>query len=169
MPAPVEIRNSATGKLFPAIGPFLIAVLFGFFALKGLASGAPGGGVLLVALLALGCLGLGFVIARGAFDASVQVVLDAHGFRDRRGGDVLVPWQTVRSVRIVSGQGSAMLSFELTGPPPDAIRHAPANALGRILPLGRNTVHMEVSSLDMNGADMIAAIRQFAPHVAVGR
>jgi hypothetical protein len=169
MSAPVEIRNSAMGKLLPAIGPFLIAATFGFFALEGLASGAPGGGVLLVAVLALGCLGLGFFIARGAFDTSVQVVLDADGFRDRRGGDVLVPWRTVRSVRLVSGQGSAMLSFDLMGPPPDAIRPAPANALRRVLPFGGNTVHMEVSSLDMSGADMIAAIRRLAPHVGVGR
>ena len=100
MPAPVEIHNSATGKIFPALGPFLIAAIFGFFALKGLASGAPGGGVLWVAVLALGCLGLGLFIARGAFDTSVQVVLDATGFRDRRGGDVLVPWEKVRGVRL---------------------------------------------------------------------
>jgi hypothetical protein len=31
-------------------------------------------------------------MARGAFDTKVQVVLDAKGFRDRRGGDVLMPW-----------------------------------------------------------------------------
>ncbi|UDL87373.1 hypothetical protein LGH82_19505 [Mesorhizobium sp. PAMC28654] len=168
MSAPVEIRNSATGKLLPAIGPFLIAGIFGFFALKGLSSGAPGGGVLLVVVvLALGCLGLGFFIARGAFDTSVQVVLDADGFRDRRSGGVLVPWQTVRGVRLVSGQGSSMLSFELTGP--DAIRHAPASALRRALPFAWNTVHMEVSSLDMSGADMMAAIRRLAPGVRAGR
>lgn len=167
MSAPVEIRNSAIGKLLPAIGPFLISGIFGFFALKGFSSGAPGGGVLLVAVLALGCLGLGLFIARGAFDTSVQVVLDADGFRDRRGGGVLVPWQTVRGVRLVSGQGSSMLSFELTGP--DAIRHAPASALRRALPFAGNTVHMEVSSLDMSGADMMAAIRRLAPGVRVGR
>ena len=167
MSAPVEIRNSAMGKLLPAIGPFLISGIFGFFALKGLASGAPGRGVLLVAVLGLGCLGLGLFIARGAFDTSVQVVLDDRGFRDRRAGDVLVPWQTVRSVRLVSGQGSSMLSFELTGP--DAIHHTPANALRRVLPLAGNTVHMEVSSLDMSGADMMEAIRRLAPHVGMGR
>ncbi|TJW10518.1 MAG: hypothetical protein E5W82_19810 [Mesorhizobium sp.] len=168
MPAPVEIRNSPTGKIFPAIGPFLIAVIFGFFALKGLGSGAPGGRLFLVAALALGCLGLGLFLARGAFDTSVQVVLDARGFRDRRGGDVLVPWEKVRGVRLTSGQGSAMLNFELTEPPPGAIRYAPANTLNLILPFGKNIVHMEVSSLDTSGLDMIAAIRRFAPHVAVG-
>ncbi|MET2829974.1 hypothetical protein [Mesorhizobium shangrilense] len=169
MSASVELHNSATGKIFPAVGPFLISGIFGVFALMGLASGAPVGGVLLVAVVALGCLGFGFFIAHGAFDTSAQVVLDEHGFRDRRGGDVLVPWRTVRSVRLVSGQGSSMLSFELTGPPPDAIRHAPANALARFLPFGGNTVHMEVSSLDMSGADMMAAIHQLAPYVRVGR
>jgi hypothetical protein len=169
MSAPFEIHNSPTGKIFPAIGPFLIAAIFGCFALMGLASGAPGGGVLLVAVLALGCLGFGLVIARGAFDTSVQVVLDAEGFRDRRGGDVLVPWEKVRSVRLTSGKGSAMISFELTEPPPDAIRYAPANVLGRLLPFGKNIVHMEVSSLDVRGEDMIDAIRQFAPHVLVMR
>ena len=42
MSAPVEIRNS-TGKLFPALAPFLLAVLFGFFMLKGLSSSATSG------------------------------------------------------------------------------------------------------------------------------
>jgi hypothetical protein len=41
--------------------------------------------------------------------------------------------------------------------------------LGRLLPFGKNIVHMEVSSLDMSGADMIAAIKRLAPHVAVMR
>jgi hypothetical protein len=167
--APVEIRNSPTGKIFPALGPFLIAAIIGFFVLKGLATGAPSGGLLWVAVLALSCLGLGLFIARGAFDTSVQVVLDARGFRDRRGGDVLVPWEKVRGVRLTSGKGSAMISFELTEPPPDAIRYAPANALNLILPFGKNTVHMEISSLDISGPDMIAAIRRLAPHVAVDR
>ncbi len=97
------------------------------------------------------------------------MVLDASGFRDRRGGDVLVPWDKVRSAHLTSGSGSEMISFELTEPPPDAIRYAPANALGRLLPFGKNIVHMEVSSLDITGADMIAAIRRLAPHVAVLR
>ncbi|UVK39545.1 hypothetical protein LHFGNBLO_000928 [Mesorhizobium sp. AR10] len=167
MSAPIDLRNSPIGKIFPALGPFLLAAIFGFFALKGLASGAPGRGVLWVTVLALGCLGFGLVIARGAFDTSVQVVIDAKGFRDRRGGDVLVPWEKVRSVRLTSGKGSAMISFELTEEPPKAIRYAPANALGRLLPFGRNIVHMEISSLDMSGADMIAAIKRLAPQVVV--
>ncbi|PAQ05510.1 hypothetical protein [Mesorhizobium temperatum] len=166
MSAPVEIRNSLTGKLFPALGPFLIAAIFGFFALKGLASGAPAGRLLWVAVLALGCLALGLFLARGAFDTGVQVVLDDRGFRDRRGGDVLVPWEKVR--RVHPGKDAGMISFELTEPPPDAIRYAPANALGLLLPFGKNIVHMEISSLDITGADMIAAIRRLAPHVAVG-
>ena len=41
------------------------------------------------------------------------------------------------------------------------------NALGLILPFGKNIVHMEISSLDTSAPDMIAAIRQFAPHVAI--
>jgi hypothetical protein len=166
MSSPVEIRNSTFGKIFPALGPFLLAAIFGFFALKGFASGAPGQRLLLVAVLALGCLGLGLFLARGVFDTGAQVVLDAVGFRDRRGGGVLVPWEKVRSVSLVSDEGSAMINFELTEPPPDAIRYAPANALGLLLPFGKNTVRMEISSLDATGADMIAAIRRLAPHVA---
>ncbi|GLS38520.1 hypothetical protein GCM10010869_41150 [Mesorhizobium tianshanense] len=120
-----------------------------------------------MAVLALGCLGRGLFLARGAFDTGVQVVLDAVGFRDRRGGGVLVPWEKVRSVSPVSDEDSAMINFELTEPPPDAIRYAPANALGLLLPFGKNTVRMEIASLDATGADMIAAIRRLAPHVAV--
>jgi len=169
MSAPLELRNSAAGKIFPAIGPLLIGAMFGFGALRGLAAGADGGHVLIIALVALGCLGLGYVIARGAFDNSVKVTLDSHGFRDARAGDVLVPWQTVKSVHLTSGKGSAMLNFELTGEPPDAIKYAPANALNLVLPFGRNIVHMEISSLDVRGQDMVDAVQKFAPHVVVRR
>lgn len=166
--APLELRNSATGKIFPAIGPVVIGVMFGFGALRGLASGTNSGHVLVIALLAAVCLGLGYFIARGAFDNSVKVTLDQRGFRDARAGDVLVPWQNVLSVRLASGgKGAAMLNFELTGEPPDEIKYAPANALSRMLPFGKNIVHMEISSLDVQGQDMIAAIRRLAPHVTV--
>ena len=167
MSAPLELRNSVTGKIFPAIGPLLIGAIFGFGALSGLASGADG--VLVIALVALGCLGLGYVIARGAFDSSVQVTLDSHGFRDARAGDVLVPWEMVKSVHLTSGKGAAMLNFELTREPPDEIKYAPANALDRMLPFSKNTVHMEVSSLDVRGQDIVEAIKTFAPHVVVRR
>ena len=169
MSAPLELRNSVTGKIFPALGPVIIGVMFAFGALRGLVSGADGGWVLVIALVAVGCLGLGYVIARGAFDTSVKVTLDSHGFRDARAGDVLVPWQTVKSVHLTSGKGSAMLNFELTGEPPDAIKYAPANALNLVLPFGRNTVHMEISSLDVRGQDMVDAVQKFAPHVVVRR
>ena len=169
MSAPLELRNSATGKIFPAIGPLLIGAIFGFGALSGLAAGANSGHVLVIALVALGCLGLGYVIARGAFDRSVQVTLDSQGFRDARAGDVLVPWAMVKSVHLTSGKGAAMLNFELTREPPDEIKYAPANALDRMLPFGKNIVHMEVSSLDVRGQDMVEAIKTFAPHVVVRR
>ena len=169
MSAPLELRNSATGKIFPAIGPLLIGAIAGFGALRGLAAGADGGHVLVIALVALGCLGLGYVIARGAFDRSVQVTLDSQGFRDARAGDVLVPWAMVKSVHLTSGKGAAMLNFELTREPPDEIKYAPANALNRMLPFGKNIVHMEVSSLDVRGQDMVEAIKTFAPHVVVRR
>jgi hypothetical protein len=169
MSAPLEIRNSVSGKIFPALGPFLIGGIFGFGALQGVASGASGGTVLWIALLAIGCLALGFFIARGAFDTSVKVVLDSQGFRDARAGDVLVPWSKVRSVRLASGgKGAAMLNFELTEEPPDAIRYAAANAFG-LMPFGKTTVHMEISSLDVRGEEMVDAVRKFAPHVEVRR
>ena len=167
MPAPLEIRNSASGKLLPALGPFLIGGIFGFGALQGVAAGASGGHVLVIALLGVTCLALGFFIARGAFDTSVKVTLDSHGFRDRRAGDVLVPWRKVKSVRLASGgKGAAMLNFELTEEPPDEIRYAAANAFG-LMPFGRTIVHMEISSLDIRGDDMVDAVKKFAPHVAV--
>ncbi|TRC96055.1 hypothetical protein FJV76_26260 [Mesorhizobium sp. WSM4303] len=169
MSAPLELRNSVTGKIFPAIGPLLIGAIFGFGALSGLAAGADGGHVLVIALVAFGCLGLGYVIARGAFDSSVQVTLDSHGFRDARAGDVLVPWAMVKSVHLTSGKGSAMLNFELTREPPDEIKYAPANALDLVLPFGRNIVHMEISSLDVRGQDVVDAVKKFAPHVVVRR
>ncbi|TGV08671.1 hypothetical protein EN816_32735 [Mesorhizobium sp. M8A.F.Ca.ET.173.01.1.1] len=159
MSAPVELRNSPTNKFSSVAGSLLMAAIFGFYTLKGLANGADGGRVFLVALLALGFLGFGGYMVRGAFDTSVKVVLDENGFRDRRLGDVLVPWHRVQSVRLSSsGKGSGMVSFELTGEPSDAL----ANAL-----FGGNTVRMEVNSLDMSGLDIVAAIKRLAPHVAV--
>jgi len=169
MSAPLEIRNSATGKIFPAVGPFLIGGVFGFGALQGLASGANGGRVLVIVLLSAAFVGLGFFIARGAFDNSVKVVLDSQGFRDCRAGGVLVPWDKVRSVRLASGgKGAAMLNFELTEEPPDEIKYAAANAFG-LMPFGKTIVHMEISSLDVRGLDMVEAVKKFAPHVVVRR
>ncbi|SFP17501.1 hypothetical protein SAMN03159463_03760 [Mesorhizobium sp. NFR06] len=169
MPAPLEIRNSPSGKILPAVGPFLLGGIFGFGALQGVASGAGGGHVLVIALLSAACLGLGASIARGAFDTSVKVTLNSQGFRDARAGDVLVPWSKVRSLRLATGgKGAAMLNFELTEEPPDAIRYSSANAFG-LMPFGKTIVHMEISSLDVHGQDMVDAVKIFAPHVAVRR
>lgn len=167
MAAPLELRNSPSGKIFPALGPFLIGGVFGFGALQGVASGADGWHVLWIALLGAACLGLGFFIARGAFDTSVKVVLNSQGFRDTRAGDVLVPWSKVKSVRLAAGgKGAAMLNFELFEEPPDAIRYSSANAFGLV---GKTTVHMEISSLDVRGQDLVDAVKKFAPHVVVRR
>jgi hypothetical protein len=169
MAAPLEIRNSPSGKILPALGPFLIGGIFGFGALQGVASGADGGHVLWIALLGIACQGLGVYIARGAFDTSVKVTLNSQGFRDTRAGDVLVPWNKVRSVRLAAGgKGAAMLNFELTEEPPDEIKYSSANAFG-LMPFGKTTVHMEISSLDVHGQDMVDAVKKFAPHVVVRR
>ncbi|MER8429336.1 hypothetical protein [Mesorhizobium caraganae] len=64
MSAPIELRNSPTNKFSSVAGSLLMVAIFGFYTLKGLVSGADGGRVLLVALLALGFLGLGGYIAR---------------------------------------------------------------------------------------------------------
>ncbi|TGP45400.1 hypothetical protein EN873_40830 [bacterium M00.F.Ca.ET.230.01.1.1] len=169
MAAPLEIRNSPSGKILPAVGPFLIGGIFGFGALQGVAAGAGGGHVLWITLLSAACLGLGAFIARGAFDTSVKVTLNNQGFRDTRAGDVLVPWNKVKSVRLAAGgKGTAMLNFELTEEPPDEIRCAAANAFG-LMAFGRNTVHMEISSLDARGQDLVDAVKKFAPHVVVKR
>lgn len=97
------------------------------------------------------------------------MVLNSHGFRDARAGDVLVPWSKVKSVRLATGgKGSAMLNFELTGEPPDEIKYSSANAFG-LMPFGRTTVHMEISSLAVRGEDLVDAVKKFAPHVVVRR
>ncbi|PZV38583.1 hypothetical protein [Mesorhizobium kowhaii] len=59
-----EIHNSTSGKLFPALGSFIGAALFGFFMLKGLAIGVPGGKVFVLGLVALGCVGFGLFMAQ---------------------------------------------------------------------------------------------------------
>jgi len=62
-----------------------------------------------------------------------------------------------------------MVNFELTGEPPDEIKYSSANALNRILPFGKNIVHMEINSLDVRGQDIVEAVKTFAPHVVVRR
>ncbi|MBZ9992152.1 hypothetical protein LB572_34185 [Mesorhizobium sp. BH1-1-5] len=75
----------------------------------------------------------------------------------------------VRSVRLAAGgKGAAMFNFELTEEPPDAIRYSSANAFG-LMPFGRTTVHMEISSLGVRGEDLVDAVKKFAPHVVVRR
>jgi len=114
-------------KALPRARAVLLAGLFGVFVLQGLSPSSVTSGrvVLLMAVLALCCVGVGLFMARGARDTSVQVVLDENGFRDRRRGDVLVPWAKVRGVRSVSGRMGrvVMLTFELTEPMPDEIKY----------------------------------------------
>ena len=171
MSAPLEIRNSASSNTFQVIAPFVGAAIAGVLALRALSSDAARGPVFLLIAFAVGCLGWGLFKASSGFDASVQVTLDAKGFRDRRAGDVLVPWDKVRSAGLVHGNhgGPTLVNFELTGGLPDEIKYASANALNLMLPVAGNTVHMEISSLDVSEPDMIAAIHRLAPHVKLGR
>lgn len=169
MSAPVEIRNSASSNTFAVIAPFIGAAVAGVLAVRSLSSDTARGPVFLLVVFAIGCLGWGLYRASSGFDSGVQVVLDAQGFRDSRAGDVLVPWETVRSVGLVHGNhgGPTLVNFELTGALPEAIKYSNANAVNLMLPGGGNIVHMEMSSLDISEADMMAAIRRFAPGVKV--
>jgi len=171
MSAPVEIRNSAASNTFQIIAPFVGAAVAGVLAFRAISSEMTRGPVFLLIVFALGCLGWGLFKAASGFDSGVQVTLDAKGFRDKRAGDVLVPWETVRSAGLVHGNhgGPTLVNFELTGPLPEAIKYSNANALGLMLPGGGHTVHMEMSSLDISETEMMAAIRRLAPGVKVGR
>ena len=103
-------------------------------------------------------------------NGSIEVLPGGNGtFIARLKMDVLVPWNKVRSVRLAAGgKGAAMLNFELTEEPPDEIKYSSANAFG-LMPFGKTIVHMEISSLDVRGDDMVDAVRKFAPHVVVRR
>ena len=171
MSAPVEIRNSASSNSFAVIAPFIGAVVAGVLAFRALSSDTARGPVFLLIVFAVGCLGWGLFKASSGFDSGVQVVLDTKGFRDKRAGDVLVPWETVRSAGLVHGNhgGPTLVNFELTGEMPEAIKYSGANALNLMLPGGGKTVHMEMSSLDISEGEMMAAIRRLAPDVKVGR
>ena len=91
MSAPVEIRNSVSSNTFQVIAPFIGAAVAGVLAFRGLSSDGSRGPVLLLIAFAVGCLGWGLYRTGTGFDGGVQVTLDSQGFRDRRGGDVLVP------------------------------------------------------------------------------
>lgn len=171
MSAPVEIRNSQSSNTLAVITPFIGAAVAGVLAFRAMSSDTARGPVFLLFAFAVGCLGWGLYKAGSGFDSGVQVVLDSQGFRDKRAGDVLVPWETVQRVGLVHGNhgGPTLVNFELTGEMPEAIKYSNANAVDLMLPGGGNTVHMEMSSLDISEADMMAAIRRLAPGVKVGR
>ncbi|MBN9222792.1 MAG: hypothetical protein J0I79_33085 [Mesorhizobium sp.] len=171
MSAPVQIRNSASSNTLATLAPFIGAAVAGVLAFRAMSSDTARGPVFLLFIFALGCLGWGLFKASGGFDSGVQVTLDSHGFRDKRAGDVLVPWATVRSAGLVHGNhgGPTLVNFELTGPLPEAIKYSNANALNLMLPGNGHTVHMEMSSLDISEGEIMAAIRRFAPGVKVGR
>jgi hypothetical protein len=170
MSSPLILGNAPLGKLVPALGPLMVGAIFAFFAPKVFSMGTSAGRMVTFMALALGFLGLGLVLGRGAFDRTVQVVLNEAGFRDRRGGDVLVTWDQVALVIPLSsfGGGSGVIHFELTGPVPEAVQLAPSNLMNSILPFGKRTIRMEISSLDTTEQEVLEAIRRLGPEVKVG-
>ena len=115
--APVEIRNSQSSSTLQVIAPFIGAAVAGVLAFRAISSDTARGPVFLLIAFAVGCLGWGLYKAASGFDSGVQVVLDSKGFRDKRAGDVLVPWEAVQGVGLVHGNhgGPTLVNFELTG------------------------------------------------------
>src|SRR5262249_5852496 len=143
MSGPFEIRKDpgkasfmlSPGKgIFGALLMFAVAAILGYLALKAVEYGSGLRAELVGGGLALCRLAPGIRRWRSASDRSVQVVLDSEGFRDRRGGNVLVPWADVREASYHSVRRFKMIVFKLAGPVPPAIRYtlglgAPAMAM----------------------------------------
>ncbi|KAA3441816.1 hypothetical protein C7I87_33625 [Mesorhizobium sp. SARCC-RB16n] len=91
---------------------------------RALSSDGAHGRVFPLFVFALGCLDWGLFKASSGFDSRVQVTVDAKGFRDKRAGDALMPWQTVRRARVHGNHGGpTLVNFELTGPMPETPDH----------------------------------------------
>lgn len=166
MSAPIEIRNSPRKWLVRSVAVFVVAAILGFLAFKAIEAGAGRGPVSLTVALTLGALALALYDVRRAYDGQVQVVLDERGFRDRRAGNVLVPWERVRAAGTISIRNARFVTFRLDGPMPRALKYAHPFAMA--LPgFDETLVRMDVTVLDRSLADILAAVRGFAPHVAV--
>jgi hypothetical protein len=169
MSQPFEIRNRGGTGMLSALLMLAGAAGFGFLALKGVELGSGRGPVFLAAVVALGVLGLGLSFLRRAFDKRVQVVLEREGFRDRRLGNVMVPWADVRQARYVSVRRYQAIVFKLDRPVPPRIRYSSGiRAVSMALPwMDETMLRMDITGLDWSGADILAAVRELAPHVTV--
>jgi len=166
MSALVELRHNPRRWIFLSAGLFVVAGILAFLTLKALQSGAGRGLVFLLVVLALGALALALNDVRRACDWRVQVMLDDKGFRDRRAGNVLVPWERVRAVGATSLRNLKLVTFRLDGPMPAAIRYAHPFAIA-VPGFDETVVRMDVTTLDWSAHDILDAVRRLAPHVKV--
>src|SRR5262245_48190357 len=138
-----EIRDSpgeGTFRILRALLMFVVAGMLGLLVLTGVDLHGRGRALLVVAG-ALVALAFGIHDLRRAFDRRIQVVLDGTGFRDRRAGNVLVPWIDVREARLVSVHHSGaarkfeVILFRLDGAVPAGIRYSSgASAMAMAMP-----------------------------------
>ena len=111
MSQPFELRSRPGRRIFGAVLTFAVAAMLGFLAAKAVELDAERWVMFLTGLLALGALAFGLHELRRARDRRVKVVLDSEGFRDRRAGNVMVPWADVREVEYISVRNLKVIAF----------------------------------------------------------
>jgi hypothetical protein len=173
--APLEARYNFHINAVMALCFGIPACILGFGLVRGLVYGIRAdktGEALLVAggFVAL----LAAAVYNGAmlFDNRIVVTLTAEGLRDRRTGNVLIPWTMIARLRkVASPDSSGIVRFELTEDPGPRVHYDLMSSSGRFAaPLisdGRQ-INVETASLDIDQDEFIKAALDFAPHIVVG-
>ena len=171
----LEIRYNFHTNALMALCFAAIAAIVGFFLVYGLIYGIrpdKTGQAFLMGCVFVVLLALAGYNGRMLFDNRAVVILTSEGFRDRRAGDVLIPWRLVTRVRRVVGpKSSGIVRFDLTEDPGSQMHYDLISSSGRLAaPLlfdGRQ-INIETASLDISQDDLIKAALEFAPHIEIG-
>ena len=171
----LEIRYNSHGNALMALCFGALAAIPGFYLVAGLIHGIGAGKTgtaLFLAAAFVALLAAAIYNAALLFDDRIIVTFSPEGFRDRRAGDVLVPWTMVARLRkAYEPDSSGIVRFELIEDPGPRMHFDPLSSSGRLAaPLlfdGRQ-INVETASLDIAQDDMIAAALEFAPHLAIG-
>ena len=174
-PTALEIRYNSRSNAMMALCSAALATIPGFFLVSGFVHGIRPGKTSEALFLAgafVVLLAAAIYNAALLFNDRIVVTLSPDGFRDRRAGDVLMPWTKVARLRKVYGPNSSgMVRFELTEDPGPRMHYDPISSSGRLAaPLlfdGRQ-INVQTASLDISQDDFIKAALDFAPHIVIG-
>jgi hypothetical protein len=167
---PLEIRYNFSGNLVAVFATLAIAGILAFYLIYAAILGKFGERWFF-GLAACGAfLTLGVYHGRHMFDNRAVLTFTPQGFRDRRAGNVLVPWTMVESGRISPlGKGEVLVIFTLNADPDERMTYHLMSSSGRLdWPFfdGRR-INIGTNALDLSPQDMLTAAKEFAPHIEI--